>query len=502
MKFTRRPDLTTDVRINIAIEGLANLGTYGFITKMAEAYNVSRTFVYTLIYSAYITLYAQLVPIKYPDCPVTLKKREVDKEILLQRLEGNSSIESISNILSYHNTNPSSVGYISQCLASYGNALPDTLEINSSEEVKTFTWLNDEIFPRVLPVLMTIEPNSLAIVRIHLADKRDSSEWKNHFSQLQKNGFSPQALGSDRGQGIVKACQEMFPYVNWQPDIFHDIRELSRAVYGYLQREAYKAIALEYKREDALSSAKSISVQAKRLLAHSEAKEQAGKAIALYDDASYLLDDINEQLEFIDKQGNFRNPQSAQQNISAGLELLISLGDIKVLEAAYKLKANLGELLLYMNESWKTYQKLSDKIADQELLQSLCLAWRCEHKLYQNPTLFQKKYLIESRNFSLEYSQVLAGKNYNDFKEQVFSHLDNIIRASSLVENVNSIIRPYFDTCKGQITQGMLNLIMFYHNYRKFDHGKRKGKAPLEILTGQEIKEHWVDILVDKVGNL
>lgn len=60
MKFIRYPHLTTDVRINMAIEGLANLGTYGYITKMAETYNVSRTFIYTLVYSAFTALYVQL----------------------------------------------------------------------------------------------------------------------------------------------------------------------------------------------------------------------------------------------------------------------------------------------------------------------------------------------------------------------------------------------------------------------------------------------------------
>jgi hypothetical protein len=157
---------------------------------------------------------------------------------------------------------------------------------------------------------------------------------------------------------------------------------------------------------------------------------------------------------------------------------------------------------LYLDEAQEVYQDLSAKITDQELLRLLCLAWRCAHKLYQNPTLAQKKYLTELKDFALQYCQVLADQNYTDCKEQVFSCLDNIIRASSLVETVNSIMRPYLNTCKGQITQGMLNLIMFYHNHRKFAHGKRKDKAPLEILTGQQLKEHWVDILVNKVGSV
>ena len=84
------------------------------------------------------------------------------------------------------------------------------------------------------------------------------------------------------------------------------------------------------------------------------------------------------------------------------------------------------------------------------------MAWRYDHKIYQNPTATQKKHLTKMRDFTLQYSQVLAGQKYNDFKEQVFSYLDNIVRGSSLVEAVNSLIRPYINTCKGQITQQML----------------------------------------------
>src|SRR6266446_4844361 len=48
---------------------------------------------------------------------------------------------------------------------------------------------------------------------------------------------------------------------------------------------------------------------------------------------------------------------------------------------------------------------------------------------------------------------------------------------------VNSFIRPYLNSCQGQITQETLNLIMFYHNHRRYKGGKRKGKAPIELLT-------------------
>ena len=78
----------------------------------------------------------------------------------------------------------------------------------------------------------------------------------------------------------------------------------------------------------------------------------------------------------------------------------------------------------------------------------------------------------------------------------VFDNLDSIVKASSLVEMVNSLIRPYLNSCKGYITQETLNLIMFYHNHRRYKGGKRQGKAPIELLTGETLQGDWLDLLM------
>jgi len=80
---------------------------------------------------------------------------------------------------------------------------------------------------------------------------------------------------------------------------------------------------------------------------------------------------------------------------------------------------------------------------------------------------------------------------------EVCEQLDSMLRASSLVEMINSQIRPYLNSCQGQITQETLNLIMFYHNNRRYKSGKRKGKAPIEILTGQTLDKHWLELLFE-----
>ncbi len=81
----------------------------------------------------------------------------------------------------------------------------------------------------------------------------------------------------------------------------------------------------------------------------------------------------------------------------------------------------------------------------------------------------------------------------------VFEKLDAIIRASSLVEMVNSFIRPSLHSCKGHITQEALHLIMFYHNHRRYKSGKRKDKAPIELLTGKPLQAEWVELFIQQL---
>ena len=93
----------------------------------------------------------------------------------------------------------------------------------------------------------------------------------------------------------------------------------------------------------------------------------------------------------------------------------------------------------------------------------------------------------------------LLGNTFATLKALVFDKLDTIVRASSLVEMVNALLRPYLNSCKGHITQEALNLIMFYHNHRRYKSGKRQGKAPIELLTGKSMETPWWELLHQQV---
>ena len=52
MKFTRRPDLDPQTRIDIVKDVWINQGIYGKMTQIAQDYHISRTFLYQLSWAA------------------------------------------------------------------------------------------------------------------------------------------------------------------------------------------------------------------------------------------------------------------------------------------------------------------------------------------------------------------------------------------------------------------------------------------------------------------
>jgi len=123
------------------------------------------------------------------------------------------------------------------------------------------------------------------------------------------------------------------------------------------------------------------------------------------------------------------------------------------------------------------------------------LAWHHEHLSYQSQAKSKRYHRYENQQW-LDFAEGLLDHQFEPLQALVFEKLDAIIQASSLVELVNAFIRPSLNSSKGQITQETLNLIMFYHNHRRYKSGKRQGKAPIELLTGEALEADWVALLI------
>jgi hypothetical protein len=132
MKFTRRPDLDPQTRIHIVMLAWLSQGVYGKMTQIAQAYQISRTFLSQLLLMAHRqleTLFSDEKHLFQKD------PRHLDHLLLLLRLEGNCSLLSISSMLKALGHHPHSVGSLSQFFHRAGQALPSTLVMPSKKLV-------------------------------------------------------------------------------------------------------------------------------------------------------------------------------------------------------------------------------------------------------------------------------------------------------------------------------------------------------------------------------
>lgn len=88
------------------------------------------------------------------------------------------------------------------------------------------------------------------------------------------------------------------------------------------------------------------------------------------------------------------------------------------------------------------------------------------------------------------------GERYFPLSQALEVVRDRTVRASSVVENLNSRLRDYF-FLRQMLNNDYLTLLQFFLNHRRFmrsEHPERVNKSPAQLLTGQS-HPHWVELL-------
>jgi hypothetical protein len=497
-KFIRRQDLTRDIRSALVIQAYQaqQEGTWGVITQLSRQYEVSRTFIYSLL-SYFKRALGHLV---FPESELNaLSMEAIEARILAQRFEGRSSIDAISTLMKRENLPYSSTGSISQILSRIGGSLPNVLTNKAEPQVLVFA--EDEIFARSSPILITVDPVSSAILSIELADQRTSEQWEKHLKGIVENGFSPRLVTSDAGTAIKAAHGKVFTNIPWQLDTFHGVSHRLGHWDERLEKSAYAAIEAVAKREKTLASARSDVVVDKRLNRCFEADKKEQEVIELYDNFHYLYQFLIHQLKTFDSAGKLRQRDQVEENMAIAFELMTSLPHKTICKEAALIKKTLPDLLTYFDDAVIAFEKCQQLTTNKDALQSLVLAWQWNKNVIKSKVTTRKNHAIEQRDFYLQLASLFVGDDEQalKLKEGIYAELDQIIQASSMVECINSILRPYLNNSKNQVTQEFLNTFMFYHNHRRYHAGKRHGKTPMELLTGKAQEEDWIVLLQKEI---
>ena len=507
-KFIRRPDITIRDRLKIACEVLG-CNRYGKVTKLAKDYEVSRQFIYNLcqqlLLSAWLTF--GVIELKDQFCKAPSNTLSIDEEILLLRLEGQCSIGAISQVLKRRKLANSSVGYISKKLQDFGGKLSSTLALKEGVNYAV-VFASDEVFSKSKPVLITVDPSSSAILRIELSKDRKSPSWQTHWQGILDANIQPIYICNDEGSGMEAARKELLSHVARQSDTFHAIALHLGDIVRQLEEQAYKAIEEEYDCARLLQRAKSESNIEKRRINDYSAKAKAIALIKLYDDYSFWYTFLIEQLQIFDKKGQVLDVTQAQENLKLGLKEIEQLDrysktkNEKMKKIITKIRRLLPNLFHFLKYAKKVVESLFENLScekEKEALHAIFAAYQHQKNASKARSSKAQKYCYFREEEELICAQILlenTGINFEEYHAFIYEQLQTIVQSSAMVETINSIVRSYFNSSKNQITQAQLNLIMFYHNHRRYTRGKRKGSSPMELLTGKKQEADWLDLLL------
>jgi hypothetical protein len=130
-------------------------------------------------------------------------------------------------------------------------------------------------------------------------------------------------------------------------------------------------------------------------------------------------------------------------------------------------------------------------------------AWQNDKKSRKVKTYAKSKVLLQKSDTALSLLQEhyqLSLPKFQAFKRRIFKRLDDIVQSSALVETINSILRPYMNEARNQVSAEQFNVIRFYLNHRVYKRGKRKGFAPIELLRDKKLEHSWLELLLAKAA--
>lgn len=490
-----RQDITLGQRIGIAMTVAANPGVYGLVSGLAREYQTSRQFIYTLEKKVVTAVEEALVPRKPGPTAspfmLEIDRAHLDRSILSLAMVGHASERAIAECLGTILRVEPSLGYVNGVLA---RASQEACQFNEGlglllPEAEVGI---DELYAQRKGNLVAVHPESLLILAAKETRRVDGESWQGTVDEMARRGVRIARLASDGGAAI-RAMVAKWVEVDHYLDLWHALRHVGRAV-GVLERAAYAAIAKEEEK----------GRKAKRMpnspmmggVVHEDyqrARQEARLAIERYEGLRLLATWVREALEPIEPgSGRIRGKGECLGDLSAATELMRELG----VSAASKLADYLDQsgpgLLAYVDRLQLLVAEIVRELGE-EGVRYLCREWQLERKRDRGRAeggASRQQHYLRAHLISLLY----WGGGYSGARKRVAAVLGSILRGSSLVECVNSLLRPYAELRKS-LGQPFLDLFTLYRNAHVFKRGKRAGHSPFQLAGIQTPEGTWTDWL-------
>jgi len=469
-------------RQHLGLHGSAKSQT---ITSLADEFDVSRKFVHRQVDIAKRALDDAFA--SQPADDEVLFQLPVTKQWLRQLTLGlvltcHSPLRGVVELLRDLFDYPISLGTVFNTVQA---AVAPAREHNHAQDLSRIrVGAHDEIFQAGQPVLVGVDALSSYCYLVSLEESRDADTWGVRLLELQDRGFHPDYITADAGQALRAAQSEVLPDIPCRSDVFHALHEVHDIV-TKLENQAYQAMA---------ACAAMETEQARFQHRHGHADRSCGQrlrqAAPKQAQAIQLADDVR----LLGRWLRWDVLELAGPTHTERLDLydfIVAELKARVPQAPKLLKQLVTYLIGQRDDLLAFAAQLDHDFA--QLAAQFAIAPDCVRQLFAVRALPDHSAKRWHRDAPLRR---MLGERYFPLSQALDRLRRHTVRASSLVENLNSRLRSYF-FLRRRLGNDYLTLLQFFLNHRRFprsEHPERCGKSPAELLTGQS-HPHWLELL-------
>jgi hypothetical protein len=355
--------------------------------------------------------------------------------------------------------------------------------VNARQDLsKVRVGAHDEVFQSGQPILVGVCAHSTYCYLLAAEDHRDGETWGVRLLDLEAQGFRPRHTVADAGQGLRAGQVLAMPGVPCHGDVFHALRDVGQMV-TFLENRAYGVISVRDQLEHKMVRLKGVGEGQKLSKRLALARKEEVAALELVSDVAILTGWLQNDILSIagpDLAARQKLYDFVVEELRAREQRCMHrIGPVR------RALENQRDTLLAFAANLDTgISALSDKFG---ILPGLV------REVILTESLDPKNAKRRSLEASLRQK---LGSRFEGVQQAVAALVQDTVRASSIVENVNSRVRPYI-FLRRHLGSDSLELLRFFLNHRRFmrsDHAVRVDKSPAELLTGTPMP-HWIELL-------
>ncbi len=464
---------TVSQQVQAVSDLLAHEGRYGVVSQLSRSQQVSRQTLYSWKQKGHRALEAAFMASK----PQVQGNEPVDlqRAVLTLLVEGHASYRGIQTCLAVLLGQHVSLGTITAIVQGAGERAQRWLEQQVSEQGRVLALDEQYSSKRGQAYLNVVDVHSTQVWASWPAVAVDGESWTLALWYVQEQGVNALGTVSDGGRAIAEALRTTKALSTHQRDVWH-LLHLAGQVQARLERmvqaEEERGQVIHRQEQHRVTTSKQATGRPAKTTV-SEQEQVLSQLHRVCEGVRYLFAQLRCLLEIVvlSQQSKPRllsaaSRQGEVETVLALLEELVQDAPAAVRNEVQKVSKQVRlalSALLYFAQELEAVQQAALTVLGDEAVGLIGWAWQRRAILGQQP-----KHLLEALDPA--------------WREQASRLLDawqRAVRASSVVENWHSIVRPHLAVHRS-LSAGLLALLAVWHNHRVAPRGLYEGLSPLQ----------------------